>query len=258
MKSLTLALCVVAILGSAASTFFYFKIGNSNELLKQDVAAAQANATNLQSRLNESTANGEGLQKRLAELDTDLGDAKSKATAAEGRVAQLTRDLAQLKNQLTAKGDAEQSLNREIADLKREIAQAKLAASSASPEEIENYKTTIASLTAKVTDLEANRTKIVNTAVAAAGGATEAGAPAAAAGTSSQVVSIGAANAFVVLNIGAAQGVQPGQKVNITRSGAAVASAVVSSVQGDYSIAQIVVGSIRGGLLKGDAAAITQ
>lgn len=259
MKSLTLALCVVAILGSAASTFFYFQIGNTKEQLKQEVATSQANAANLQGRLNESTAQGEVLQKRLAELDTDLGDAKSKATAAEGRVAQLTRDLAQLKNQLTAKSDAEQALNREIADLKREIAQAKLAAAAASPEEIEAYKTTIASLTAKVSDLEASRATLANTtATTAAGGTATAAAPGAPAGSSAQVVSIGASNAFVVLNIGASQGVQPNQKVNITRAGAAVASAVVSSVQGDYSIAQIVAGSIRGGLLKGDTATLTQ
>ncbi|MEZ0217782.1 MAG: hypothetical protein ACAH89_11660 [Rariglobus sp.] len=257
MKSLTLALCVLAILGASASTFFYFKIGNTKEVLKQEVTTAQTRSTELQGRLTESTAQGEVLQKRLAELDSDLGDAKSKATAAEGRVAQLTRDLSQVKNQLTAKNDAEQSLNREIADLKREIAQAKLAAAAASPEEIEAFKTTIATLQAKVTELEAGRSSVANT-TGVTGTTTAAPVDGAAVGSSAQVVSIGEKNAFVVLNIGTAQGVQVGQKINVTREADTVATAVVSSVHDGYSIAQITVGSIKGGLVKGDTATIAK
>jgi chromosome segregation ATPase len=253
MKSLTLALCVIAILGASASTFFYFQIGNTKEVLKQDVAAAQARSTELQGRLTESTAQGEVLQKRLAELDSDLGDAKSKATAAEGRAAQLTRDVAQVKNQLTAKTDSEQALNREIADLKREVAQAKLASAAASPEEIEAYKSSIATLQAKVTELEAGR----GTVAGSTSSSTSAAAPSISVGATANVVSIGEKNAFVVLDIGTAQGVQVGQKLNVTRAANTVATAVVSSVQDAYSIAQINVGSIKGGLLKGDTATIT-
>jgi hypothetical protein len=261
MKSLTLALCVVAILGSAASTFFYFQIGNTKEQLQQEVATAQTRSNELQGRLSESTAQGEVLQKRLAELDTDLGDAKSKTTAAEGRNAQLTRDVALVRSQLTAKTEAEQSLNREIADLKREVAQAKLAASSASPEEIEGYKNTIATLQTKVTELEASRANntLPGLANTTAPGSTAAGQTGGAAtGTSAKVVSIGEKNAFVVLDIGSAQGVQVNQRINVLRDGNTVATALVSSVQDAYSIAQINAGSIRGGLMKGDSAAIAQ
>lgn len=261
MKSLTLALCVVAILGSAASTFFYFQIGNTKDELKQEVAAAQSNATNLQGRLNESTAQGEVLQKRLAELDADLGDAKSKATAAEGRNAQLTRDVALVRSQLTAKTEAEQSLNREIADLKREVAQAKLASSAASPEEIDGYKATIAALQSKVTELEASRSTggtMTGGSLVSSGSGSAAQPAGAAAGTSAKVVSIGEKNAFVVLDIGSAQGVQVDQAINVVRDGNTVATAKVSSVQEGYSIAQINVGSIRGGIMKGDSAAIAQ
>jgi chromosome segregation ATPase len=248
MKSLTLALCVVAILGSAASTFLYFQIGNAKEVLQQQVSSAEARSTEIQGRLTESTGQNETLQKRLAELDSDLGDAKSKATAAEGRSAQLTRDIAQIRNQLTAKNDAEQALNAEITQLKRDVAQAKLAASSSSPAEIEGYKTTIATLQARVTELEASRS--TNNAVAA-----PVGAPV---GTSSEVVSIGDQNAFVVINMGSARGVQVNQRVNITRGADIVAVGVVSSVQPTYSIAQITPGSVRGGLSKGDIAKIAQ
>ena len=78
------------------------------------------------------------------------------------------------------------------------------------------------------------------------------------AGLKGEVVSIGAQNDFVVINAGSAAGVQPGQKFAITRNGASVADAQVSSVQEGFSIAQIVAGSIHGGLAKGDVATSVQ
>ena len=256
MKSLTLALCVVAILGSAASTFFYFQIGNTKEVMQQQVASAESRSTDLQARLTESTAQGEVLQKRLAELDSDLGDAKSKATSADGRTAQLTREVAQIRNQITAKNDAEQALNGEIAQLKREVAQANLSASAASAEEIEGYKTTIATLQSRVTELQAGRGTVTTAGTTSTG--STAPAAGAAVGSTAQVVNIGDQNAFVVLNIGSAQGVQVNQRVNVTRGTETVATAVVSSVQAAYAIAQINTGSVRGGLSKGDTATIAQ
>jgi vacuolar-type H+-ATPase subunit I/STV1 len=259
MKLLTLALCVIAILGSAASTFFYFQIGNTKDQLKQQVIVSETQAKELQTKLGESGAQTEVLQKRLAELDGDLGDAKSKATAAEGRSTQLTRDVAQLRNQITAKGEAEQALNSEISQLKRELAQAKLSSISSSPEEVDGYKSTIATLQARVTELESNssrNTSVTTTANTTASGATQVvDSPA---GLTGEVVSIGNQDAFVVLNIGSAKGVQVGQKLSITRKGAVVAESQISSVQEAYSVAQITPGSIRGGLSKGDVASVVQ
>jgi predicted RNase H-like nuclease (RuvC/YqgF family) len=251
MKSLTLVLCVIAILGSAASTFFYFEIGKTKEELKQQVATAQTNSNELQAKLLESTTQGEALQRRLASLDSDLGEAKSKTSSAESRSAQLNRDIAQLRNQLTAKDDAEQGLNREISQLKREIAQTKLAAmASASPEEVEGYKATIASLQSRMTELESSRTTVASgrgNSASSAGGSSD---------LKAEVVSIGSQNAFVVLNVGAGKGVQAGQNFSIVRNGATVATAQVSSVNDNYSVAQIVANSLRGGLVKGDSAAL--
>ncbi|CAM2781886.1 hypothetical protein [Rariglobus hedericola] len=259
MKSLTLALCVIAILGSAASTFFYFQIGNTKEQLQQEVSNAKTETTQLQGKLTESSAQGEALQKRLAALDSDLGEAKSKTTAAESRNTQLSRDVSQLRNQLTAKTDAEQSLNGEISQLKRELAQAKLSASAATPEEIEAYKSKIETLEARVKEFDAGRSNttgsMANTTGGTASGNT-AGAPVA--DLSAEVVSIGAQNAFVVLNAGSTQGVQTGQHFAIIRSGATVATSQVSSVQENFSIAQINAGSINGGLAKGDTAKLTK
>lgn len=262
MKSLTLALCVIAILGSAASTFFYFQIGNTKEALKQEVQKSQATATDLNAKLTEANTAKDGLEKRLLAVDNERADAITKASAADTRSAQLTRDIAQLNNQVTAKADAEKSLNAEISQLKGDLARAKLATSSATPEEIEGYKTKIETLEARVKELN-NPSTVSSTSgtsgTSADGSATAPAAPVVApSDLSAEVVSIGAQNAFVVLNAGSAKGVQAGQNFAITRSGSTVAKAQVSSVLENYAIAQISAGSLQGSLSKGDVAALTK
>ena len=252
MKSLTLVLCVIALLGSAASTFFYIKIGDTKTQLQQQVTQTSARATDLQAKLAEAGAQSEALQKRLAALDSDLGDAKSKATLSESRNVQLARDIDQLKNQITAKEDAAQALNTEIADLKREIAKATLAAAAASPEEIERYKQSIATLQARVTELEATKS---TAAIAAANGTTGGGKPAAV-GLQGQVVSVGNQNAFVVIDVGSSKGVQVSNRFTLAHGGTTVATAQVSSVDEGYSVAQIAPDSLNGSLSKGDSATI--
>lgn len=257
MKSITLVLCVIAILGAAASTYFYIQIGDKKEQLQQQVTTTEARANDLQAKLTESTAQADGLQKRLLSVDDERAAAVSKASAAETRGTQLNRDIAQLKNQITAKEDAEQALNREVSQLKRELAQSKLSASAATPEEIEGYKTNIATLQARITELEAGRGTVgtlPNTTGGTAAGSTTQVSPSS---INAEVVSIGSQNAFVVLNAGSAQGVQVNQNFTLTRGGSTVATAQVSSVQDNFSIAQVAAGSIRGGLVKGDKAALT-
>ncbi|MBW8781604.1 MAG: 50S ribosomal protein L29 [Verrucomicrobia bacterium] len=250
MKSLTLILCVVALLGAAASTFFYFQIGNTKTRLEQQVTLANGRTADVQAKLTDATGQIDTLQKRLAAMDSDLGEAKSRATASDSRSVQLARDVAQLRNQITAKDEAAQSLNTEIADLKRELTEAKTAAAAVSPEEIENYKKTIATLQTRVSELEAGRPKVVN-----ADGTVTTVAPVTP-GLTGQILSVGSHNAFVVINLGSTKGVQVNQRFTITREGNTLATGVVSSVGEGYAIAQIVPDSLRGTLAKGDTATI--
>ncbi len=71
-----------------------------------------------------------------------------------------------------------------------------------------------------------------------------------------QVVSIGSDNGFVVIKAGSAQGLQPKDNLLISRAGKVLATAVVSSSQENYAIAQIVAGFLKGNLSKGDIATL--
>ena len=96
MKHLTLALCIVAILSAAASAVFYFQIGSGNEAIKQQVILAEKRTADVQLKLTTAQLEITGLEKRLAELDNEVGDAKSKATAADSRTAHVVRENKQL------------------------------------------------------------------------------------------------------------------------------------------------------------------
>ena len=257
MKSLTLVLCVIALLGSAASTFFYIQIGDTKTKLEQKLSQANASTTEVKGKLAEAGSQLDALQKRLAGLDTDLGETKSKLTTSDNRNVELARNVDQLTNQVTAKDDAAKALNDEIAELKRDLAATKLAAAAASPEEIDNYKKTIATLQSRVSELEAAKpAPVMVTNVDGTVTAQPQPGPAAAAGISGTVASIGKQNAFVVINIGADKGIQIGQKFAITRGTEAVAAAVATSIEGNYSIAQIVGAPLHGNIAKGDVATV--
>lgn len=270
MKPLTLILCVIAILGSVASTFFFFQIGTAKEQLQQEVALAATQATELQGKITEAAAQSEALQKRLAAMDNELGEAKSKASAADARSTQLARETTQLRTQLTGKTEAAQTLSTEINQLKQDLAQIKLTAATTAAEQSEEYKTTIANLQARITDLIAINNKANSRGATTNRAVNAVSTPGVSTPTPEvpllvvedaagfQVASIGADNGFVVIKAGTAQGIQPKQNLLISRSGKVLATAVISSSQENYAIAQIVNGSLKGNISKGDLATFAQ
>jgi len=266
MKPITLIICIVAILGSVASTFLFFQIETAKEQLQQEVALAENQATELQTKLTEAAAQSEALQKKLAELDSALGEAKSKASTADGRSTQLGREMSQLRTHLTAKTDAAQELTNEISQLKQELAQIKLTAATSAAEQSEESKATINNLQARITDLIAITTKAKTRNGKSALTANADEAPATAAATPQfvedangfPVVSIGESNAFVVIKAGSAQGIELKQNLLLSRGGKVLAEAVVSSRQENYAIAQIVAGLLKGNIKKGDLATFAQ
>jgi uncharacterized phage infection (PIP) family protein YhgE len=249
MKALTLTLAILAILGSAASGFFYFQIGNSKKILQSQLAAEQTRAANLKSNLDTTTEERDGLQTRLTATDGELGDTKSKLTASEARAVQAAREAAQLKA-IVAKAEADaQKLNSDLAALRSELVKARLDAQMVSPEEIEKYKQTIANLEAKIASLESGTV----VASVSSGGASV---PLSARTAAARVAAVGPKNAFVVLDLGTSDGIVAGNKFIIARDGKLIADAVVSEVKDTYAIAQVTPDSIKQSLSTGDVASV--
>jgi septal ring factor EnvC (AmiA/AmiB activator) len=248
MKALTLTLAILALLGSAASGFFYYQIGNSKVVLQNQLSAEKSTSAGLRADLEKTTGERDGLQTRLTATDGELGDTKSKLTASEARSVQLNRDLTQYKA-MAAKSEAEtQKLNADLASMRRELVQARLDAQFGSPEEIEKYKQSIAVLESKLAALQPG---VSSSGFASAAGKPESGGPTS--GTA-RVAVVGPKNAFLVLDLGAGSGIANGQKFLIARNGLLLADAIVSDVKDTYAIAQVTPASIKGNLAAGDVA----
>lgn len=251
MKAITLTLSLLALLGSAASGFFYIQISNTKEALQNQLSAEQTKAAGLKSDLDKTTEEREGLQTRLTAVDGELGDTKSKLTASEARAVQSARESTQLKS-IVAKAEADtQRLNADLASLRSELVRARLDAEVANPAELERYKQIVATLEAQLASLNSAGASV---------GTTSAGTPAGPAlnvrTSAARVAAVGPKSAFVVLELGTADGVKAGQKFLIARDGKVIADATVSDVKDTYAIAQVNPATTKGSLAAGDVASV--
>lgn len=247
MKALTLSLSIIAILGSAASGYFWYEVGNQKKELQGQLASEQTRANGLQQNLTATTAELDTTKAGLATETAEHASTKSRLTAAEAKVIQVSRDLDTTKRSLSAKEASEQKLLADLDGLRRELVQARLATQTGSADEVEQLKQTIASLEARL-----------NGAGSSAAGATgSAATPAPSARTANaEVLRIGTKNAFVVLGLTAADGIKVGDKFNISRDGAVIATSLISEIKDTYAIAQVAPASIKSALQSGDTAAL--
>ncbi len=256
MKALTLVLCILALLGSAASGFFWWQIGETKTQLQTELSQEKDRAAGLQTNLTQTTESLETTKSRLASTDAELGDTKSKLTAAEARNVQVAREVASLKTTLTEKEKNEQELSTKLDELRRELVQTRLAAQVGNPEEVERYKQTIASLESRLAGIQTNGAAIdtsASTAPAVPAGPVRSERTAAA-----RVATVGTKNAFVVLDLGTEDGIVVGDKFLITRVGETIAESVISEVTDTFAIAQVAPSSIKTSLKAGDIASYTK
>ena len=256
MKALTLSLCILALLGSAASGYFWWQVGNQKAELKSQLDAEQTRATGLQLNLTKTTEDLETHKTRLAATDAELGDTKSKLTAAEARNVQSSREITSLKSSLGTKEETEKKLTNELDNLRRELVQTRIAAQVGSPEEVERYKQTIASLESRLAAIQGGGA--VPEAGVSAPGMNPAAPSLSERTAAARVASVGTKNAFVVLDLGTADGIAAGNKFIIARVGELIAEAVISEVKETYAIAQVIPSSIKSPIKAGDIATYTK
>jgi hypothetical protein len=252
MKAITLTLAILALLGSAASGFFWYQIGNTKVELQNKLSAEEMRAAALKTNLDKTSTERDDLQTRLTATDGELGDTKSKLTASEARGVQAAREATQLKA-IVAKAEADtQKLTSDLASLRREVVQARLDAEVANSAELDKYKQTVATLEAQLASLNGGKSFT--------GSGTIGGAPAGAAlserASAARVAAVGPKSAFIVLEIGSADGITVGQKFLVARAGNIVADAIVSEVNDTFTIAQVNPVTAKSPLAVGDVASV--
>jgi hypothetical protein len=256
MRSLPIVLCLLAVLGALLSATLYFRIGNSKKLLQAQLATASARAADLSARLAQAGAQNESLEKHLTALDSDLGETKSRLTATDARNLQLARELAQTRSLAAAHEQNERALAAQNTALGRDLAAARAAA--VSPETVEAYKATIADLERELANARHGAALTAAAGASTAVFATRPAEPPAPASLTATVVSVGPESAFVVLDCGSAQGAAAGQVFSIQRGTEVIATALISDVRPNFSVAQVQPDTLHGALHKGDSALLTQ
>lgn len=234
-------LAIITALGCVLLGLLYLRSSRNAATLARQFAALNSASQQHLAELAAADKTRDRLQQQLLELDTELGATKTKLTATEHSKIQVARELTAARVEISGLTADQASLRAEHAQL-----QQKLSAAQPVPREL------IAGYENRITQLERE--------LAAAQQAHVAAGPVLATERtrSTQVVSVGPSDAFVVLNYGAEHGALPAQKFLIQRGTDTLGVALISDVRAQYSIAQIDPQSLRGALQKGDSAVIAR
>lgn len=223
-----------------------YREGQNRRQLHHQLASTTQARDSLQVELTQARTRVQAQEAQLHDLDADLGATKTRLTATEARSVQLSRKAAALEVQLQDRARQLAEVNARLAAANQELATAR--ANPASEESVAHYQATITDLRRQVAELRA--------AVQPVPSALPPPTLTTSRARTASVVSVGPANAFVVLNYGARHGALPRQTFQVRRGTETLATVHISDVRENYSIAQVQPDSLRGALHKGDSAVL--
>ena len=257
----------VGVLGLAtagACTALFIARRDNAELTAQVTRLSRQNA-DLRYELKQASRQAADVGQRAVELDSQLGSAKARTTATETKNVQLVRqltereqrevalmaELATLRQQTTDRSQAEEPVVLPTLILTASKESSPPAPPSPAPEvDIAPYRQRIA-------ELEDQLTRLLTRALAETlpEPATPDPEPAP---VPHQVVRVGPATAFVVLDYGEAHGARPQAIIRLQRGTSELAQVQISDVRPRFSLAQVLPGTLKGQLQTGDLVVFTQ
>ncbi len=245
MRSLTLFLCILAMLAAGVSAMLYAWIGSDSDQLRREVDGLRASLSLAKQGTLDVDEARAALEARAAALERELNELKARNVSLEARNSQLARDVTQARDELLEKQRGEMMSSQEIIDLRRQLVDAKsalaAAASGASTEQIASYESRIADLEAQLGFLRRTRE----------GEPSLAGVPADLKGA---VLEVGPKAAFVILNIGSRNGAAPTLEMVLRRGSTVIARVRLTDVRESYSVAHVLPSPGAGTIRAGDVA----
>lgn len=280
----TLAVLIVA--GAIGTVYF-------QRQAEQQAARAATLSRDLERARAEATLERERAQKlstKAADLDTQLGNAKTRTTATETKNTQLARELTVTKSSLTERQQREVALLAEIEALRQQMkltgtasASAPVPPSTATPAVSSSNASTVtagfvpppnapvpsstatiaepseadlAAYRERIAALETQLTELLARALA------EPSAPAAPPSPEPtptaqstplyRVVRVGAHDAFVIVDYGRDEGAAIGDELTLHRGTTVVARVQISDARSKFSVAQVLPAALKRQLQPGD------
>ena len=242
-----------------------FMARRTNADLEAQVTRLSRQNAELRYELKQASRQAADIGRRAVELDSQLGSAKVRTTATETRNVQLAR-------QLTEREQREVALMAELATLRQQTANPSpgeepavlptlilTASKPPSPPAPPSPASEVdaAAYRQRIAELEEQLTRLLTRALAetlpepAAPGPEPAAVP-------HQVVRVGPAAAFVVLDYGEAHGARPQAIIRLQRGTSELAQVQISDVRPRFSLAQVLPGTLKGQLQTGDLVVFTQ
>ncbi len=263
-----------ALLAAVAGLGLWLARSQRQELAAQVTRLSRQNA-DLRYELKQATQQVTDVGRQAVELDSQLGSAKVRSTATETRNVQLTREL-------TVREQREVALMVELAELRQRAAppvnpenvepvilpvlllSPKSVAVPAvanltppppviaapPPVDVEPYRQRIAELEQQLIDLLTRSLAEMPaepppTAIPSSGPRPH------------QVVRVGPADSFVVIDYGSEHGARPEAVIRLHRGTSALAQVQISDVRPRFSLAQVLPGTLKGQLQTGDLLVFT-
>lgn len=271
---LLLGTLAALILAGAIGTVFFQRQSAQHAAraaaLERDLAQARTEAARERDRAAKLLA-------QATELDTHLGNAKTRTTATETKNSQLARELTVAKSSLTERQQREVALLAEIESLRQQIqdatsddsagplppssatlthhpASATTTARSTSSVDVAAYRERIAALEVQLTELLTRALAEPGAASSARNDSREpdASTPTAQTAAAHQVVRVGPHDAFVVVDYGRDDGAEIGDELTLCRGTVVVARVQISDARPRFSIAQVLPAALKRQLQPGD------
>jgi hypothetical protein len=201
-------------------------------------------------------------EKKLKTRETDLAATAGKATAAESKSSTVEAELSRVKSEKAELESKLQARDRQIVELQKGVIEPAVGGVSGAPESASpnDLRTMLDETKRQLQTAEEEKLVIADQAKAAQDRVSvleaekkrrEAGNPPGVHGT---VLAVNEAYNFVVLGVGAREGVMPNSELLVLRSGALIGKIRISSVEPTTSIGDIISSSLARGVqvLPGD------
>lgn len=246
MRGINLFLSLLAVLAAGVSVALFMLIGTNTTALERE-------ATNLRSMLDQAQQDREIA---LAERDEsnaeaeavrrEINEYKARNVSLEARNNQLSRDVVNAREQLEARELMELTSTQTIADLREQLLE--MRANSAATSAGANAEQ-VAAYEARIADLEKQLAEARRDDEAADLRAALARVPTDLTGS---VLEVGPKSAFVVLNIGSADGAVSSLEMTLRRGSKVIARVRLTDVHESYSVAHVLPSTATGRIRTGD------
>lgn len=244
MNIASMFLRILAILGAIAAAVMFWMIGDTKDRLEADLNNTRSSLHDTQRQLSSAHEENEALGAEVASLEENLEETRANATRLNNQLTQVRRELEQATQAITAREREAETLRTDAAQIRRQLLEERNRVSQleesleaedaaelrASIQELEHQLLlteqqlqTMGDPRAAPRDEREERTRRV---------------------IRGEVAEIGEAG-FILLNIGAENGVRENSSVMIRRGPQYIGRATVAEVQDNISIAQVQTGMGR-------------